>query len=160
MFAHLNPHRFDFGDISAPYPPFVQQLIMQSMQPMWRAVFERFLGKVLQDNTFKCYMHVAAQSICITTDACRPQMDVYCICGRCGAERSVQRRWTLGTMAEVRQWPTFNYASANLFLTKKQRKELAKERRKGKAVRGTCSTPGVLALLAPSWCIKEILLLV
>ena len=43
-------------------------------------------------------------------------------------------------MAEVWQWPTFNYASANLFLTKKQRKELAKERWKGKAVRGTCST--------------------
>ena len=42
-------------------------------------------------------------------------------------------------MAEVRQWPTFNYASATLFLTKKQRKDLAKERRKGKAVRGTCS---------------------
>ena len=33
-----------------------------------------------------------------------------------------------------------SYASANLFLTKKQRKELAKERRKGKVVRGTCST--------------------
>ena len=43
-------------------------------------------------------------------------------------------------MAEVRQWPTFNYASANLFLTKKQQKELAKECRKGKVVRGTCST--------------------
>ena len=43
-------------------------------------------------------------------------------------------------MAEVQQWPTFNYASANLFLTKKLRKELAKECWKGKAVRGTCST--------------------
>ena len=43
-------------------------------------------------------------------------------------------------MAEVRQWPTFDYASANLFPIKKQRKELAKECQKGKAVRGTCST--------------------
>ena len=43
-------------------------------------------------------------------------------------------------MAEVQQWPAFNCASANLFLTKKQRKELAKERHKGKAVRGTCGT--------------------
>ena len=46
-----------------------------SASPMWRAVFERFLGKVLQNNMFKCYMHVATQSIYITTDACRPQMD-------------------------------------------------------------------------------------
>ena len=66
-------------------------------------------------------------------------MDVYCICGHCDAERSGQRRWTPATMVEVRQWPTFNYASVNLFLTKKQRKQLAEERRKGKGVRGTCS---------------------
>ena len=43
-------------------------------------------------------------------------------------------------MAEVRQWPTLNYASVNVFQTKKQRKELVKECGKGKAVRGTCST--------------------
>ena len=67
-------------------------------------------------------------------------MDVYCICGRCGAERSGQRRWTPATMVEIRQWPTLNYASVNLFLTQKQRKELAKERRKRKALRRTCST--------------------
>ena len=52
-----------------------------SASPMWRAVFKRFLGKVLQDHTFKCHMHVATQSVYITPDACRPQMDVYCICG-------------------------------------------------------------------------------
>ena len=40
----------------------------------------------------------------------------------------------------VRQWPTFNYASANPYLTKKQRKQLAKERAKGKAVVGKHST--------------------
>ena len=67
-------------------------------------------------------------------------MDVYCICGRCGAERSGQRRWTLATMAAVRHWPTYNYASANPYLTKKQRKQLAKERAKGKAVVGKHST--------------------
>ena len=76
----------------------------------------------------------------ITTYACPPQMDVYYIYGGCGAEQSGQRRCTPATMAEVRQWPTFNYTSTNLFLTKKQQKQLAKERQKGKAVRGTCST--------------------
>ena len=86
---------------------------------MWRTVFERLLRKVLQEDTFKCYMHVATQSIYITTEACQPQMDVYCICGNCGVERSGQRRWNPATMAEVRQLPTFNYASANLFLTNK-----------------------------------------
>ena len=85
-------------------------------------------------------MHVSTQSVYITTDTCQPQMDVYSICGRCGAERSGQRRWTLATMAAVRQWPTFNYASANPYLTKKQRKQLAKERAKGKAVVGKHST--------------------
>ena len=30
MFAHLNAHSPDFGDISALYPPFLHQLIMQS----------------------------------------------------------------------------------------------------------------------------------
>ena len=43
-------------------------------------------------------------------------------------------------MADVWQWPTFNDATANLFRTNKQRRELAKKRRKGKVVRGTCST--------------------
>ena len=43
-------------------------------------------------------------------------------------------------MAAVQQWPTFNYASANPYLTKKQRKQLAKERAKGKAVVGKHST--------------------
>ena len=43
-------------------------------------------------------------------------------------------------MAAVRHWPTFNYASANPYLTKKQRKQLAKERAKGKAVVGKHST--------------------
>ena len=84
---------------------------------------------------FKCYMRVATQSIHITTDACGPQMDVYCICGWHGVERSGQRRWTTATMAHVGQWPTVNYANANLFLTKKHHKELAKERLKGKVVR-------------------------
>ena len=85
-------------------------------------------------------MHMSTRSAYITTDTCQPQMDVYCICGRCGAERSGQRRWTLATMAAVRHWPTFNYASANPYLTKKQRKDLAKERPKGKAVVGKHST--------------------
>ena len=98
--------------------------------PMWRAVFERLLAKILDNNTFRCYMHMSTQSVYITTDTCKPQMDVYCICGRCGAERSGQRRWTLATMAAVRHWPTYNYASANPYLTKKQRKQLAKERAK------------------------------
>ena len=39
-----------------------------------------------------------------------------------------------------RQWPTFNYACANLFLTKKQWEQLAKERGKGKVAGGTRST--------------------
>ena len=43
-------------------------------------------------------------------------------------------------MAAVRHWPTFNYASANPYLTKKQWKQLAKERAKGKAVVGKHST--------------------
>ena len=111
-----------------------------SASPMWRAVFERLLAKILDNNTFRCYMHMSTQSVYITTDTCKPQMDVYCICGCCGAERSGQRRWTLATMAAVRHWPTYNYASANPYLTKKQRKQLAKERAKGKAVVGKHST--------------------
>ena len=107
---------------------------------MRMAVFGQFLGKVLRDNTLKCYMHVAPQSVHITIDASRPQMDVHCFCARCGVGRSGKQRWTPATMPEGRQWPTFNYANANVFLTKKQRKEVTKERRKGKAVRGTCST--------------------
>ena len=91
-----------------------------------------------QEDTFKCYMHVATQSIYITIDACQQRMDVCCICGHCAAKHS-GRHWTPATVAEVRQWPTFNHASANLLLAKKQQKPLAKERRKGKAVRGTCS---------------------
>ena len=43
-------------------------------------------------------------------------------------------------MAAVRHWLTFNYASANPYLTQKQRKQLAKERSKGKAVVGRPST--------------------
>ena len=108
-----------------------------SAPPMWRAVFERLLSKILDNNS---YMHMSTQSVYITTDTCKPQMDVYCICGRCGAERSGQRRWTLATMAAVRHWPTFNYASANPYLTKKHRQQLAKERAKGKAVVGKHST--------------------
>ena len=79
-----------------------------SASPMWRAVFERLLAKILDNNTFRCYMHMSTQSVYITTDTCKPQTDVYCICGRCGAERSGQRRWTLATMAAVRHWPTLN----------------------------------------------------
>ena len=111
-----------------------------SASPMWRAVFERLLAKILDNNTSRCYMHMSTQSVYITTDTCQPQMDVYCICGRCGAQRSGQRRWTLATMAAVRQWPTFNYASANPCLTKKQRKQFAKERAKDKVVVGKHST--------------------
>ena len=111
-----------------------------SASPIWRVVFERLLAKILDNNTFRCYMHMSTQSVYITTDTCKPQTDVYCICGRCGPERSGQRRWTLATMVAVRQWPTFNYASGNPYLTKKQRKQLAKEQAKGKAVVGKHST--------------------
>ena len=107
-----------------------------SASPMWRAVFERLLAKMLDNNAFRCYMHRSNQSVYITTDTCKPPMDVYCICGRCGAEHSGQRRRTLATMAAVRHWPTFKYASENPYLTKKRRKQLAKERAKGKAVVG------------------------
>ena len=121
-------------------PGMVLGQCLVSASPMWRAMFERLLAKILDNNTFRCYMHMSTQSVYITADTCKPQMDVYCICGRCGAERSGQRRWTLATMAAVRHWPTFNYASANPYLTKKQRKQLAKERAKGKAVVGKHST--------------------
>ena len=43
-------------------------------------------------------------------------------------------------MAAVRHWPIFNYASANPYLSQKQRKQLAKERSKGKVVVGRHST--------------------
>ena len=99
-------------------------------------MFRQLLEKVLQEDTFKCYMHVATSSLYITKDACQPQMDGFCIYGGYGAKQSGQRRSTPATMAEVRQWPTFNYASANLFLTQKQQKQLAKEHGKGKAVGG------------------------
>ena len=63
-----------------------------SASPTWRAVLGRFLAKFLENNTLRCYMHMSTQSIYITTDTCNPQMDLCCICGRCGAERSGQRR--------------------------------------------------------------------
>ena len=96
--------------------------------------------KKFDNNTFRCYMHMSTQSVYITTNTCKPQMDVYCIYGCCGAERSGQWRWTLTTMAAVRHRPTFNDANANPYVTKKQRKQLAKERAKGKAVVGKHST--------------------
>ena len=43
-------------------------------------------------------------------------------------------------MAAVRHWPRVNHGSANTYLTKKQRKQLGKERAKGKAVVGKHST--------------------
>ena len=101
---------------------------MLSASPTWRALFERLLAKILANDTLRCYMHMSTQSVYVTTDTCKPQTDVCCICGRCGAEQSGQRRWTLATMAAVRHWPTFNYARANPYLTKKQRKQLANER--------------------------------
>ena len=47
MFAHLHPHSPDFGDISAPYPPFLHQLIMQSslLQPGRPVIFTCSTGK-------------------------------------------------------------------------------------------------------------------
>ena len=63
-------------------------------------------------------------------------MEVSRMSGRCGVERIGQRRWTPPTMVVVWQWPIFNYATTNLFLTPRQRKELAKECGKGKAVGG------------------------
>ena len=41
-----------------------------SASPMWRAVFERLLAKILDNNTFRCYMHMSTQSVYITTDTC------------------------------------------------------------------------------------------
>ena len=44
-------------------------------------------------------------------------------------------------MSQARQWPTFNYASAKRFLNKKkQRKILAKQRKKDKSVWDTLGT--------------------
>ena len=63
-----------------------------SASPMWRAVLGRFLANVLENNTLRCYMHMSTQSVYITTDTCNPQMDLCCICGRCGAQRSGQWR--------------------------------------------------------------------
>ena len=64
-------------------------------------------------------MHMSTQSLYITTDTCKPQTDVYYICVCCGAKQSGQRRWTLATRAAVLHWPTFKYASANPYPTKK-----------------------------------------
>ena len=119
---------------------YPKQQCVVSAFPMCRAVFERLLAKFLDNKTFRCYMHMSTQSVYITTDTCKPQMDVYCICGRCVAERSGQRCWTLATIAAVRHWPTFNYASAKPCLTKKQRNQLAKELAKGQTVVGKHST--------------------
>ena len=63
---------------------FVLAFVHILLCAMWRAVFKRLLKKVLQEDTFNCFMHVATQSLNITKDAYQPQMDVYCICGRFG----------------------------------------------------------------------------
>ena len=43
MFAHLNPHSSDLGDICVLYPPFLHQLTMQSslFQPGRPVIFTR-----------------------------------------------------------------------------------------------------------------------
>ena len=43
-----------------------------SASPMWRAVFERLLAKILDNNTFRCYMHMSTQSVYNITDTCQP----------------------------------------------------------------------------------------
>ena len=55
----------------------VKEQCVVSASPMWRAEFEWLLGKVLQEDTVKCYMHVATQLLYITTNACQPQMDMW-----------------------------------------------------------------------------------
>ena len=47
MFAQLNPHSSDFGDICAPNPPFLHQLIMQSslFEPGRPVIFTRSTGE-------------------------------------------------------------------------------------------------------------------
>ena len=47
MFAHLNPHRSDFGDISALYPPFLHQLTMHFslFEPGYPVIFTRSTGE-------------------------------------------------------------------------------------------------------------------
>ena len=42
-----------------------------SAYPMWRAAFERFLGKVLQDNTFKM-LHACGQPVNVYHYRCLP----------------------------------------------------------------------------------------
>ena len=44
----------------------VMEQCVVSASPMWRAMFEQLLGKVLQEDTVKSYMHVAARSLYIT----------------------------------------------------------------------------------------------
>ena len=90
---------------------------------------ERILRPLWALPTIRVLCHPQTQSLLVQLGIEVAVHDVYCICGRCGSERSGRREWVAFQLEVLQGWPTFSYISVGSFVPSRQRRAEAKAQR-------------------------------
>ena len=80
----------------------------------------------MAQSSIRVLCHPVTQSILLPLYPTVLEHDIYCICGRCGTERSGVCQWIAFSIEMLQGWPTFSYVAVGAFLPRCQRKAEAK----------------------------------
>ena len=105
----------------------------------WRAIAERVVQEVLKVPSVAIHCHPGTQSVPLQPEGASDGQDIYCICGRCGAERRGVRDWGVFSMGILHRWPIFNYAAVGAFCSSRERKAHANAQQKEKKSDRCCA---------------------
>ena len=110
-----------------------------SASPEWRVIVERILRPLLALPTMRVLCHPQTRSVLVQLGSEVDAHDVYCICGRCGSERSGRREWVAFHLEALQGWSTFSYVSVGSFVPSRQRRAEAKAQRRAKRKSRVCT---------------------
>ena len=100
---------------------------------------ERILRPLLALPTVRVFGHPQTQSVLVQLGSEVDAHDVYCICARCGSERSGRREWVAFQLEVLQEWPTFSYVSVGSFVPSRQHRAEAKAQRRAKRKSRVCA---------------------
>ena len=107
---------------------------MVAANVLWQTVFQRLFWHLMtcqEARGRRLYMHPATNLVKFTFPRAKPEFDVVCVCGSCGAKRGI-RQWVPLEVEAVQSWPTMALKSRSKFKSCAARHTDLKGKGKGK----------------------------
>ena len=95
----------------------VLEACMVAANVLWRTIFVRLLHHLValqEAGGCTIVMHADTRCVKCTFVGAKEQMDVFCVCGSCGAKHGI-RRWVSAELVSIQAWPRLGLKSRARF---------------------------------------------